>query len=64
MESAHILPGTGSDPVLEALNARASNSGEEITQDDAFSYDGYQVVRREFFADQVLSHLVCNIATS
>jgi hypothetical protein len=50
MESEHFSPGVGIEPVLEELSGQASASSEEVIQDDAFSYDGYQVVRGEFFA--------------
>ncbi|MBP2656599.1 MAG: hypothetical protein H6Q73_4168 [Firmicutes bacterium] len=50
MESEHSLPGVGNDPVLKALNGRVSASGKEAIHDNAFTYDGYQVVRGEFFA--------------
>jgi len=49
MESERILPGSGSGPVLESSSVQASTP-EEVIQDDVFSYDGYQVVRGEFFA--------------
>lgn len=50
METEHAVPGNGSDPVSQALHVRASAPNEEVIQDDSFSYDGYQVVRGEFFA--------------
>jgi hypothetical protein len=50
MENEHILSDAGNDPVSVALNGRSSVSVEEDIQGDAFSYDGYQVVRGEFFA--------------
>jgi hypothetical protein len=50
MVNEHILPGDGCVPVSEALSIRASAPGEEVILDDAFNYDGYQVVRGEFFA--------------
>lgn len=50
MENKYILSAVDSDPVSEALSGRASASIKEEIQDDAFSYDGYQVVRGEFFA--------------
>ncbi|MFA5727507.1 MAG: hypothetical protein WC886_07700, partial [Saccharofermentanaceae bacterium] len=49
MESEHILPGSMSTLVLEPSRRQAPNP-EEVIQDDAFSYDGFQVVRGEFFA--------------
>jgi len=50
MGNERILPGSnGSDPVLKSSSGQASTP-EEVLQDDAFSYDGYQVVRGEFFA--------------
>ena len=48
MENEHFLSASGSDPLPEAPSERAS--AEEDIQGDAFSYDGYQVVRGEFFA--------------
>lgn len=39
-----------SDPVAEALGEVSPLPEIEISQDDIFSYDGYQVVRGEFFA--------------
>lgn len=50
MGNEHILPDVESDTVLKTLNGKAPVSDEEVLQDDAFSYDGYQVVRGEFFA--------------
>lgn len=50
MESEHVLPGAGGGSELHESNGQALATGEGATQDDAFSYDGYQVVRREFFA--------------
>lgn len=46
MENEHVLPGAGAKP----LNGQASAPVEDAIQDDNFSYDGYQVVRGEFFA--------------
>lgn len=45
MKNEHILLSSGSDPVLKQPSIL-----EEVIQDDSFSYDGYQVVRGEFFA--------------
>lgn len=50
MENEHILPEDESDSVSEVLSGQDSRLGEGVIQDDAFSYEGYQVVRREFFA--------------
>ncbi len=50
MENEHILTAAVSDPVSEVMNGQAPSSSEADIQDDAFSYDGYQVVRGEFFA--------------
>jgi len=50
MESEHVLLGARSDSVLHELKEQATGSVEDATQNDTFSYDGYQVVRREFFA--------------
>ena len=40
------------EPVLNSLLENLNNPGtkSEIPEDDNFSYDGYQVVRGEFFA--------------
>ncbi|MGE5417445.1 MAG: integrase [Acidobacteriota bacterium] len=48
MESDHVLLCTSDDAILQGQPISATV--EENIQDDAFSYDGYQVVRREFFA--------------
>lgn len=50
MENERVLTNALSDPVLEALNGQDPPSIEVDIPDDAFSYDGYQVVRGEFFA--------------
>ena len=50
MESEHVLPSAVGGSVLHEANGQASAADEGAMQDDAFSYDGYQVVRREFFA--------------
>jgi hypothetical protein len=50
MKSRRISFGVVSYPVWQELNGQAAASGEETMQEDAFSYDGYQVVRGEFFA--------------
>lgn len=50
MENEHSLTAAVSDPVSEAMNGQAPSLSEEDIQNDAFSYDGYQVVRGEFFA--------------
>ena len=50
MENEHILSVAGSDPVQEALNKQTAVSGEEDPQEIIFNYEGYQVVRGEFFA--------------
>ena len=50
MENEPILSVAGSDPVLEALSEQISVSVKEDIQSEPFSYDGYQVVRGEFFA--------------
>lgn len=49
MENEQIMYGNGT-PAVEVLNTKAPTSIEGIIQDDAFTYDGYQIVRREFFA--------------
>lgn len=46
MENDHVLTGAGAKP----LNGQAPAPVEDAIQDDNFSYDGYQVVRGEFFA--------------
>ncbi|MGI6452487.1 MAG: integrase [Syntrophomonadaceae bacterium] len=48
MGSEHILLNDRSDSI--ALEEQVTGVVEDTMQDDAFSYDGYQVVRREFFA--------------
>jgi hypothetical protein len=45
MANKHVLHGPAS-----VLPPNGSITNEAAVQDDAFSYDGYQVVRREFFA--------------
>lgn len=50
MDNEQLLLGAGDDPVLQELKAHVIPKGEGTVQDDFFSYDGYQVVRREFFA--------------
>jgi hypothetical protein len=45
MANKHVLHGPAS-----VLPSNESITNEAAVQDDAFSYDGYQVVRREFFA--------------
>lgn len=50
MENEPILSGAGNDPVQEALSKHAAVSGEEDLQETIFNYEGYQVVRGEFFA--------------
>jgi hypothetical protein len=48
MESEYKAPGTKENLNKEVM--AASFPGEDVIQDDSFSYDGYQVVRGEFFA--------------
>lgn len=48
MESEQDLLSARSDSIQ--LKEQVTEAGEYATQDDTFSYDGYQVVRREFFA--------------
>lgn len=52
MENNYISSATGSDPVSEALKnqSQLSFTVKEEIQENEFSYDGYQIVRREFFA--------------
>lgn len=50
MENEHILPSDSDKPVLKASSKRASVPAPEAVEDETFSYDGYQVVRGEFFA--------------
>ena len=50
MDNELILPGASNDTVSEELSGRALVRSEDVITDDAFSYDGYQVVRGEFFA--------------
>ena len=50
MDNEHISPDVENKPVSEALSRRASTPSKEVIQNDTFSYDGYQVVRGEFFA--------------
>jgi len=50
MENERILPSDGSKPLLKASSKQVSVPEAEAIQDDTFSYDGYQVVRGEFFA--------------
>lgn len=50
MENEFSLSDVASAPVSEALIGHVLTSEEMDVQDDAFCYDGYQVVRGEFFA--------------
>lgn len=50
MESEHGLLSTKSDSILQELKEQITAAVKDAIQDDAFGYDGYQVVRREFFA--------------
>lgn len=50
MENEHVLLSAINDSILHELKEQITGAGEDTTQDDVFSYDGYQVVRREFFA--------------
>ena len=50
MENEGFLSDTGGISALHASDGSMSDIGERALDDDAFSYDGYQVVRREFFA--------------
>jgi len=49
MENEYILPDNRSDLLLKSLIEMASPPDEVVIQDNTFSYDGYQVVRGEFF---------------
>lgn len=48
METEYKAPGT--EEYLNKEPMAAPITGMEVIQDDSFSYDGYQVVRSEFFA--------------
>lgn len=50
MESENFVLGTGSSSESDELKEQVLAADENTIHDDAFSYDGYQVVRREFFA--------------
>lgn len=50
MESEFALPVAEGNLTLHVTNEQSPVSCEGIIQDNDFSYDGYQVVRREFFA--------------
>lgn len=50
MENENTLPYINNNPPLKPLNEQTMPNSETDIQDDNFSYDGYQVVRREFFA--------------
>ena len=50
MENEHNLFAAVSSQVSETPNGEAPSPAEKDVQDDAFSYDGYQVVRGEFFS--------------
>jgi hypothetical protein len=50
MKSESFLPDTGCASALQAADDSVSDIGEGALGDDAFCYDGYQVVRREFFS--------------
>jgi hypothetical protein len=52
MESQTQMISQNHDPVSEAMSKASDHTqhGMEVVDDDAFSYEGYQVVRGEFFA--------------
>ncbi len=50
MENNNNLPAAEIDSVSEIYMKQVSLSVDTNIQDDSFTYDGYQVVRREFFA--------------
>jgi len=50
MESEHVLLSTISDSIELKEQVTEAAADEQAIQDDYFTYDGYQVVRREFFA--------------
>ncbi len=50
MENEYALPYTNRTVLLNLPNGQNLSDPENITREDDFSYDGYQVVRREFFA--------------
>lgn len=50
MENESALSYINNDPPLNPANEQKTPDSETDIQEDNFSYDGYQVVRREFFA--------------
>lgn len=50
MENKHNIPDIGTELLIEESSRQASLPVVEAEEDDNFSYDGYQVVRGEFFA--------------
>lgn len=50
MDDKYIFPGVGDVSVLAKPTEEAEADVSETIQDNEFSYNGYQVVRREFFA--------------
>ena len=50
MKSKHISPYVDNITSLNLPTKQSPPASEKKLQDDDFSYDGYQVVRREFFA--------------
>jgi len=50
MGSEPVLLDAKSDSALHELKEQITGAAEAATPEDVFSYDGYQVVRREFFA--------------
>ncbi len=50
MENEYVLPGVEGRSAMQQPNRHAPAHDKDSVQDNTFSYDGYQVVRREFFA--------------
>jgi len=50
MESEQILSDAVDNQLLQESSRLSPALSDEVILDDAFSYDGYQVVRGEFFA--------------
>jgi len=50
LEAFHKIPSTDKDDIAGHIVEVNLTPGEEIIQDDDFTYEGYQVARGEFFA--------------
>jgi hypothetical protein len=50
MENDNLLPEASGYQVLKESGKQTTAISEDVINEDAFSYDGYQVVRGEFFA--------------